>query len=52
MDYRNQSGLEFHPKLSWSHYRILMWVENPEARAFYEKEVGENGVCANPYGEC
>ena len=40
---RTQSGFQFHPKLSWSHYRILMRVEKPEARAFYEKEAGENG---------
>lgn len=40
---QKQSGLEFHPKLSWSHYRILMRVKKPEARAFYEEEAGENG---------
>ncbi len=40
---RTQSRFQFHPKLSWSHYRILMRVEKLEARAFYEKEAGENG---------
>ncbi len=25
-------------ELSWTHYRILLRVENPDARAFYEKE--------------
>lgn len=24
-------------KLSWTHYRILLRVENPDARSFYEK---------------
>ncbi len=33
---------DFNPKLSWSHYRVLMRVEKPSARAFYEKEAGEN----------
>jgi hypothetical protein len=28
----------FHPNLSWSHYRVLMQVENLEARDFYETE--------------
>jgi predicted nuclease of restriction endonuclease-like (RecB) superfamily len=28
----------FHPTLSWSHYRALMRVESPAARAFYEEE--------------
>lgn len=32
---------EFHPQLSWSHYRALMRIENPEARAFYEEEAIE-----------
>ena len=26
------------PKLSWTHYRLLLQVEKPEARAFYEVE--------------
>jgi predicted nuclease of restriction endonuclease-like (RecB) superfamily len=25
-------------ELSWTHYRLLLQVEKPEARAFYEKE--------------
>ena len=28
-----QSGFQFHPKLSWSHYRIFMRVEKLKARA-------------------
>lgn len=24
-----------HPELSWSHYRLIMRVENPQARAYY-----------------
>jgi predicted nuclease of restriction endonuclease-like (RecB) superfamily len=27
-----------HPNLSWTHYRTLVKVENPDARAFYEIE--------------
>ena len=33
----------FSPQLSWSHYRALMRVEDPEARAFYEREAVECG---------
>lgn len=29
---------EFHPNLSWSHYRVLMRVANLAAREFYENE--------------
>lgn len=29
----------FHPNLSWSHYRILMTIEKPQAREFYEREL-------------
>jgi predicted nuclease of restriction endonuclease-like (RecB) superfamily len=29
---------DFHPSLSWSHYRALMRVENHTARQFYETE--------------
>ncbi|GHU06802.1 hypothetical protein AGMMS50225_02720 [Betaproteobacteria bacterium] len=32
------SAPDFHPQLSWSHYRSLMRVTNPEARRFYEEE--------------
>ena len=28
-------------ELSWSHYRALLTVDNPKARAFYEKECAE-----------
>lgn len=28
----------FNPALNWSHYRILMRVDRPEARRFYEQE--------------
>lgn len=31
-------GDQFHPNLSWSHYRALMRVENKNARDFYETE--------------
>jgi predicted nuclease of restriction endonuclease-like (RecB) superfamily len=31
-----------HEHLSWTHYRILLRVEKPEARAFYEIEAIEN----------
>ncbi|MBC8206989.1 MAG: DUF1016 family protein [Kiritimatiellales bacterium] len=33
----------FSPQLSWSHYRVLMRVENTQARDFYEREVIEGG---------
>ena len=33
----------FPPLLSWSHYLVLMRVENPEARAFYEIEAAREG---------
>ncbi|MBN1849859.1 MAG: DUF1016 family protein [Deltaproteobacteria bacterium] len=33
----------FNPQLSWSHYRALMRVSNPEARDFYEQEAAECG---------
>jgi predicted nuclease of restriction endonuclease-like (RecB) superfamily len=29
---------QLHPNLSWTHYRTLLRVERPEARAFYEIE--------------
>lgn len=31
-----------HPNLSWAHYRLLMRVEKPQARAFYEIEAIRN----------
>lgn len=33
----------FSPLLSWSHYRALMRVDDPAARAFYEREAAECG---------
>ncbi len=33
----------FLPRLSWSHYRAIMRVKSPEARAFYETEASECG---------
>lgn len=33
----------FSPQLSWSHYRALMRVDNPEARDFYEREAVAGG---------
>jgi hypothetical protein len=33
----------FSPQLSWSHYRVLMRVENTDARDFYEGEAIEGG---------
>ncbi len=32
----------FNPNLSWSHYRILMREQRPEARHFYEIEAAQN----------
>lgn len=31
----------FSPRLSWSHYRVLMRVDSTDARAFYEREAIE-----------
>jgi predicted nuclease of restriction endonuclease-like (RecB) superfamily len=33
----------FHPDLSWSHYRAIMRVKNPDARSFYEIEATKCG---------
>lgn len=33
----------FSPQLSWTHYRVLMAVENEQARDFYEREAVEGG---------
>ena len=38
-DYKKTSEPEF--VLSWSHYLILMRIENPDARSFYEIECAE-----------
>ncbi|MDF7797884.1 PDDEXK nuclease domain-containing protein [Pontiellaceae bacterium B1224] len=37
----NSAG--FMPALGWSHYRALMRVEHPAARAYYEREAASNG---------
>jgi predicted nuclease of restriction endonuclease-like (RecB) superfamily len=37
----NSAG--FMPSLGWSHYRALMRVEHPDARAYYEREAASNG---------
>lgn len=37
--------LGFSPKLTWSHYRVLMRVDNELARDFYEREAIEGGWC-------
>jgi hypothetical protein len=31
------------PELSWTHYRLLLRVDKPEARGFYEAEVVNAG---------
>jgi predicted nuclease of restriction endonuclease-like (RecB) superfamily len=41
--YPTGSELAFSPQLSWSHYRVLMRIENLEARRFYEQEAIEGG---------
>jgi len=33
---------QLHPNLSWTHYRTLLRVEKPQARAFYEIEAIKN----------
>ncbi len=37
---------EFTPCLGWTHYRLLMRVKRPEARAFYEIEASNNNWSA------
>lgn len=39
----SESVQGFSPQLSWSHYRVLMRVENEQARDFYEREAIEGG---------
>lgn len=40
---RGESGVvEFDPKLSWTHYRLLMRISRTEARKFYELEATKN----------
>jgi predicted nuclease of restriction endonuclease-like (RecB) superfamily len=38
-----ESAQGFSPKLSWSHYRALMRVQDDKARAFYEQEAMDCG---------
>lgn len=40
LDFRNRS---YPFRLSWSHYLVLMRIENPDERRFYEIEAAENG---------
>jgi predicted nuclease of restriction endonuclease-like (RecB) superfamily len=40
-----QSG-QLHPNLSWTHYRMLLRVEKPAARSFYEIEAIQNNWSA------
>ena len=37
---------QLHPNLSWTHYRALLRVDKPEARAFYEIESIKNNWAA------
>ncbi len=37
---------QLHPNLSWTHYRTLIRIEKPEARAFYEIEALKNNWSA------
>jgi len=37
---------QLHPSLSWTHYRTLLRVDKPEARAFYEIEAVKNNWAA------
>jgi DUF1016 N-terminal domain len=37
---------QLHPNLSWTHYRTLMRVDQPETRAFYEIEALKNNWSA------
>lgn len=37
---------KYNPSLSWTHYRTLLRVEKPEARAFYEIEATANNWAA------
>ncbi len=39
----SESAEGFSPRLSWSHYRALMRVEDQDARTFYEREAAECG---------
>ncbi len=35
---RAKPRADYHFKLPWTHYRLLLRVDNPDARAFYEVE--------------
>ncbi len=37
---------QLHPNLSWTHYRTLLRVDKPQARAFYEIEATKNNWAA------
>ena len=37
----NQKPDALRRELSWTHYRLIMRVENPQAREYYEKECAE-----------
>jgi predicted nuclease of restriction endonuclease-like (RecB) superfamily len=39
----SMSAALFPPLLSWTHYRLLLAIEKPEARAFYEIESAREG---------
>ena len=45
---RSESWLpgQLHPDMSWTHYRTLLRVDKPEARAFYEIEAIQNNWSA------
>ncbi|MCK4870923.1 MAG: DUF1016 family protein [Gammaproteobacteria bacterium] len=43
---RGQSAPEFKSNLGWTHYRSLMRITKPEARAFYEIEASKNAWSA------
>lgn len=56
-----KSDKAFNPQLAWSHYRVLMRVDNLDARRFYEREAIEGGwdkrtlerqTCTQYYERC
>jgi hypothetical protein len=36
-------GNSIRPELTWTHYRLLLRIENPQARSFYMNESAYNG---------
>jgi predicted nuclease of restriction endonuclease-like (RecB) superfamily len=34
---------QFHPHITWTHYLLLMRIDNPDERSFYEIEITNNG---------